>query len=297
MPRSAIIDFFILTKSVFISENDGVKGETAMAGEEGVQYAVPALARGLDILETLAQHEGGLSLSELARTLDLSPSAAFRSVVVLEQRGYIVRDPVLDVYVLSLKLFELSHNRPPFRRLLDIAVPAMRLLAAEVKQSCHLSVHDNGDVLVIADVEGPGPLNLAFRLGSRWPMRETVSGRLLLAFQGPEVREAWLKAIAATKDQAKFKRELARATAQGFLRQESETFGGIIDLGFPILGLHGAVAALTISMVHELRSPVAESRIHAALAATANHITKKLGAATPAKPEETTHGKRNARGR
>ena len=67
-----------------------------MAGEEGVQYAVPALARGLDILETLAQHEGGLSLSELARALDLSPSAAFRSVVVLEQRGYILRDAISD---------------------------------------------------------------------------------------------------------------------------------------------------------------------------------------------------------
>jgi DNA-binding IclR family transcriptional regulator len=269
-----------------------------MAGEEGVQYAVPALARGLDILETLARHEGGLSLSELARALDLSPSAAFRSVVVLEQRGYIVRDAVSDTYVLSLKLFELSHNRPPFRRLLDIAVPAMRLLAAEVKQSCHLSVHDNGDVLVIADVEGPGPLNLAFRLGSRWPVRETVSGRLLLAFQQQEVREAWLKAVPASANQGKFNRELTQAAEQGFLRQESETFGGIIDLGFPILGLHGAVAALTISMVRELRSPVTEAKIHAALAATAHDITRKLGGLTPANnTEETNHGKRNARGR
>jgi DNA-binding IclR family transcriptional regulator len=268
-----------------------------MAGEEGVQYAVPALARGLDILEMLAKHEGGLSLSEIARALDLSASAAFRSVVVLEQRGYIVRDAVSDVYVLSLKLFELSHNRPPFRRLLDIAVPAMRLLAAEIKQSCHLSVHDNGDVLVIADVEGPGPLNLTFRLGSRWPIRETVSGRLLLAYQPPEVRDAWLKAVPASGNQAKFDRELAQTKAQGFLRQESETFGGIVDLGFPILGLHGAVAALTISMVHELRSPVAEAKIRAALSATATDITKKLGGMTPNLEEETTNAKRGARHR
>ena len=268
-----------------------------MAGEEGVQYAVPALARGLDILETLAAHESGLSLSEIARALDLSASAAFRSVVVLEQRGYIVRDAVSDTYVLSLKLFELSHSRPPFRRLLDIAVPAMRLLAAEVKQSCHLSVHDNGDVLVIADVEGPGPLNLAFRLGSRWPMRETVSGRLLLAFQRDDVRDAWLKAAPASGDQAKFKREITLAAKQGFLRQESETFGGIVDLGFPILGLHGAIAALTISMVHELRSPVAESRVHAALAAAANDITKKLGGVMPTLDEETTNAKRGVRNR
>jgi hypothetical protein len=48
-------------------------------------------------------------------------------------------------------------------------------------------------------------------------------------------------------------------------------------------------------MVRELRLPVAESRIHAALAATADHITKKLGGPTPTQQKETTNAKRGAR--
>jgi DNA-binding IclR family transcriptional regulator len=260
-------------------------------GESGRQYAVPALERGLDILELLAQHEGGLSLSAIARALHLSASAAFRSVLVLEHRGYIVRDAVSDSYVLSLKLFELAHLRPPFRRLLDVALPAMRLLAAQTGQSCHLSVQDNADLLVIADVEGPGPLNLTFRPGSRWPMRETVSGRLLLAHQAPEIRTAWLAGLSGDgESNAPFSAELDRIVAQGFERAESETFGGIVDLGMPILGRHGAIAALTISMVRGLRATEEESRIHAALAAVATDITQKLGGITPnGKTGETTN--------
>lgn len=241
------------------------------------QYAVPALERGLDILELLARYEGGLSLSEIGRALDLSASAAFRSVVVLEQRGYLIRDSFTDSYALSLKMFELAHIRPPFRRLLDIALPAMRLLAADVAQSCHLCVHDNGDLLVIADVEGPGSLNLTFRPGSRWPMRETVSGRLLLAHQTHEVREAWLAAIPARGKARNFNAELDRVAAQGYERAESETFGGIVDLGMPIFGRHGAIAALTISMVRGLGTKVPEKRIQKALKDVTHEITKKLG--------------------
>jgi DNA-binding IclR family transcriptional regulator len=246
-------------------------------GETSRQYAVPALERGLDILELLARYEGGLSLSEIGRALDLSASAAFRSVVVLEQRGYLVRDALSDNYALSLKLYELAHIRPPFRRLLDVALPAMRVLASEIGQSCHLCVHDNGDLLVIADVEGPGPLNLAFRPGSRWPMRETVSGRVLLSHQTREVRDAWLAAIPSRGSERNLITDLERIAKQGYERAESETFGGIVDLGMPILGRHGAIAALTISMVRGLRAKAEEKRIHKALANVATEITKKLG--------------------
>lgn len=246
-------------------------------GETGRQYAVPALERGLDILELLAGHEGGLSLSDIGRALNLSASAAFRSVVALEQRGYLVRDVISDSYALSLKLFELAHMRPPFRRLLDVALPAMRLLAAHVKQSCHLSVHDNGDLLVIADVEGPGPLNLTFRPGSRWPMRETVSGRILLSHQTPEVREAWLAASPGPRYARNFATELDSVAAQGFERAESETFGGIVDLGMPIMGRHGAIAALTISMVHGIGAKAEEKRIRKALETVTTDIARKIG--------------------
>ena len=213
------------------------------------RYAVPALERGLDILELLASRESGLNLTDLAKALELSPSAVFRSVVVLEQRGYLTRQPPDETYALSLRLFELGQAGRPLRRLLDVAVPRMRLLAQSCGQASHLSVHDNGDLLVIADVDGPGPLNLTFRLGSRWPMRSTVSGRILLAHQRPEIRQAWLRLIPPGEDDADLARDLTRIASRGYERRDGETLFGVVDVGLPNVDAQGAVAAQTDARV------------------------------------------------
>ncbi len=246
-----------------------------------VRYAVPALERGLDIIELLAHHDGGLSLSEIARALDLTVSAIFRSVVVLEARGYVARAVPDDTYVLSLRLFELSQIRPPLRRLMDVAVPAMRVLAQTCGQPAHLSVHDNGALLVIADVEGPGPLNLSFRPGGRWPMRDTVSGRVLLAHQPRAIRDAWIDLLPPAPHALDFLALLDRIAERGHDRAASEAFSGIVDLGVPIRARHGALAALTVSMMTGLNAKAGESEVLAALNATADEISAKLGGIEP----------------
>lgn len=246
------------------------------------RYAVPALERGLDILELFASREGGLSLTELGKALDLSPSAVFRSVVVLEERGYLTRRPADDTYSLSLRLFELGQARSPLRRLLDIAIPVMRLLAQSCGQASHLSVHDNGDLLVIADVESPGPLNLTFRLGSRWPMRSTVSGRVLLAHQSPEIRAAWLGLSSPAAIEADRAAAFAEIAARGHDRSDGETLFGVIDIGVPILSRQGAIAALTVSMIADENVSTRERNVLAELKAAGNDITNKLGGQRPA---------------
>src|SRR5881396_1757749 len=59
------------------------------ASQIQTRYAVPALEKGLDILELLAREAEGLSLNELARELGRTSSELFRMVVALARRGYI----------------------------------------------------------------------------------------------------------------------------------------------------------------------------------------------------------------
>src|SRR6476660_8430990 len=73
------------------------------------RYAVPALDKGLDILELLAQEAGGLSLNEIARVLGRTSSELFRMVVALARRGYIEQLNG-DRYTLTLRLFEMAHR-------------------------------------------------------------------------------------------------------------------------------------------------------------------------------------------
>lgn len=52
-------------------------------------YSAPALEKGLDLLELLANEADGLNISEITRRLNKSVGELFRMLVVLEQRGYV----------------------------------------------------------------------------------------------------------------------------------------------------------------------------------------------------------------
>ena len=58
-------------------------------------YSAPALEKGLDILEELAQVKEGQSLLQLASTLWRSPSEIYRMQEVLVDRGYLKRINIL----------------------------------------------------------------------------------------------------------------------------------------------------------------------------------------------------------
>src|SRR4030095_1080692 len=117
------------------------------ASQIETRYAVPALDKGLDVLELLAREAGGLSLNEIARTLGRTSSELFRMVIALARRGYIEqRDG--DRYMLTLKLFEMAHRHKPIKSLTAAAAPLMLDLVQRALQSCHLTVFFAGRVMV-----------------------------------------------------------------------------------------------------------------------------------------------------
>ncbi|MGH2562597.1 MAG: IclR family transcriptional regulator, partial [Thermomicrobiales bacterium] len=121
----------------------------------GPNYHVPALEKGLDILECLAAQGVPLTQAQLARTLGRRPSELFRMLTTLERRGYVQRDPLSGAYSLTLRLFELGHAHSPYDGLLRAAERPMRALTEEVRQSCHLSVIHGGQLLVLAEEQSP----------------------------------------------------------------------------------------------------------------------------------------------
>src|SRR5258707_474618 len=105
----------------------GVKSdEQADAARPGA----PALAKGLDLLEALAAEPNGISQKQLAARVGRSVGEIFRMLGVLEQRGYVIRNPKTGEYGLSLRLFQLATQPPPSRRLQQAALPVMEELAA-----------------------------------------------------------------------------------------------------------------------------------------------------------------------
>lgn len=238
------------------------------------RYAAPALEKGLDILEVLAELPGGLTQQALADRLGRSVGEIFRMLEVLARRGYVARDPATARYSLSLRLFELAHRHPPTRRLLEAALPAMRDLAQATGQSVHLAVRAGAQLLVLAQAEGFADMGFSVKAGSTYPFRaDRTSARVLAAFAAPEERPALLAMLGRGRARA-----LARIRAEGVLVIPSDTIAGVTDVCAPVCDASGAaVAALNLTWLARRGERQGARGSLGALQAAARTVSAALG--------------------
>lgn len=258
--------------------------ETPLSTEERrLKYAVPALEKGLDIIEHLAEQAIPITQSQMARALNRQPGELFRMLACLEGRGYLRRDPTNGGYLLTLKLFQLARIHSPFEALVAAARPFMRALSDEVRESCHLTVIQNDQVLVLAQEESPNPFRLSVEVGSIHSPLRTNSGRLLLSAQSPERLEAMLarmpdwQAMSKTA-QAEWRKGLESIRESGSARSVGERFMGSADIGV-LVGEPGAPlqAALTIASLINADGKVDMERLLPPLFQAAQMITDAAG--------------------
>jgi DNA-binding IclR family transcriptional regulator len=250
-------------------------------------YKVPALEKGLEVLETLSQSTVPMSITDLCRTLGRSTSELYRVVGFLEEKGYIAKDAHTGNFRLTLKLFELAHLHSPVDQLLRAASIPMRELADELKQSCHLSVLRGTDLLVLHQEESPLKYRLSVEVGGRFDALGTASGRLLAAFLSKEEQE-WLfehhAGYQASSDEEKsaIRNKLEQAKATGRSLAESESHTGVCDyavlIGNPASGF---AAALAVPWLTVPGLEVPERELLEKLRDRADGITRALGM-TPA---------------
>jgi DNA-binding IclR family transcriptional regulator len=232
-----------------------------MSTEKG-KYRAPALQKGLEILELLAARAAAMPISDISAALGRSVSEIFRMLQVLEEHGYIARNG--DGYRLTNRLFTLGMAQPPVRELLACALPEMHALAAATGQSCHLAIVSGDEMVVVANVEAPGLLGFAVRMGYRRPLTRSASGHVLLAFAaGP--------GAPADSDAS-----LAEIRAIGHLAMPSPMLNGVTDLSAPVLRRGTAEAALTIPFVDGVGAIVDMPGTIAALLAATVRISEAL---------------------
>jgi len=243
----------------------------------GPAYHVPALEKSIDIIELLASTPGGLSMTEMAQQLGRSVSEIYRVVVVLERRGIVVKDTSLDKYSLSLRLFELAHRHPPTKRITIVAQPILDELARRTDQSCHLSVADGDDLLILATAESLMPMHYSVRIGARFPLLETSSGAVLLAFADAQAVERQLARLKPVEEE-ETRARLRRASVSGYERWASRVVSGVVNLACPVFDHGGSVlAAMTIPYLAQTYARMNIDDTLACLRESATRMSERLG--------------------
>lgn len=244
-------------------------------------YSAPALEKGLEILELLAEAETPLSTRAIAERLGRSKGEIFRMVFVLVERGYLTRDATTDELSLSNRLFELGIRTPRSRQLIEVAAAEMERLSERTGQSAHLVVISKGETVVIATTSGTADISFTLRLGYRRPALDSTSGQIIMAFQD---RERRLRMIAESNavtrkplNEARLERHLNEIAHRGHLVAESHDVVGVTDIGAPIMGRNGrAIAAIVIPYLGRHGVPVQLGSVIDALRATCRAISDGL---------------------
>ena len=257
----------------------GESGGTATA--PGTQ-SVPALERGLLILEYLAKSRRGVTLSQLTRKLELPKSTAHALLLTFERCGYAVREEETGRYRLGTRVYALANMALSGISLRDQAAPFLYKLMHETGLTVHLAILEQGEAVLIDRIEPPGAPKLATWLGKRMGLHCTSLGKALIAhLPEAEVEElvkmqGLLRHNENTIASLKKLRAACEAVQQsGYSIDDEEEEIGIRCVGAPVLdGKREVVAAISVSgsSTQLDNIPVFASRVKEAALEISRHL-------------------------
>lgn len=219
-------------------------------------YRAQVVDRALDVLEALGGEEkAGHGLAELTAHLGLHKSTVHRLVMVLERRRYVERGGQNRRYRLGMKVFELGMCAAAKLDLVEDALPCLKRLSRASDETAHIGVLRDGEVISVANAEGPLALRTPATVGRRSPAHCTSLGKVLLAFLPEDelaqvITTRGLKAYTGETITcpALLQEELRRIRERGYAIDNEEFEEGLKCVGAAVRDYSGkVVAAISIA--------------------------------------------------
>jgi DNA-binding IclR family transcriptional regulator len=233
------------------------------------RYNIRALDRAFRILSLLADGEPR-SLQELSDGIELNVSTTFRLLKTLTYYRYVQRDERTYQYKLGISCLELAKSYYKGNALRQVAVPELEALRDDCKETVHLAILDNMEVVYVEKVSGLFPIGLmGSRVGGRAPAYCTGVGKVLLAFENPQVVRDYFKIHKMPRftettitDQKILIKELDEIRCRNYSLDKGEHENGVYCVAAPIFDLRDyVIAAISISGPNERMEPLEQNQI------------------------------------
>jgi DNA-binding IclR family transcriptional regulator len=251
------------------------------------RYLVPALTRGLEILSILSGERRKLTLSEIAATLGVTRSSAYRLLYTLGHLGFVDYDAGSKSYQLGPQVLNLGFGYLASRDLVEVAMPHLLRLRDRTGWSAHLGELHGNEVVYLARVATRRAIASNVHVGTRLPARATTMGRVLLAgLSEREVRDLYDHEFAMQPRSggiAQLIDRLADDRARGFVVQNSVYEPGVASVAAPILDANDrTIAAVNISAVAMFTDDTElNGLLKTEVVAAAEAISREIGGRVP----------------
>ena len=222
--------------------------ESASVSErQGIQV----IARAAAILRAIEGEPEGLSLGNIAQRVGLARSTVQRIVGALVEEQLLAPATARGGVRLGPLLVRLGGAANV--EILPLALPIMRALAAEVRETVDLSLLNGGLALFIEQVPGPHRLAAVSAVGEEFPLHCTANGKALLASLPQTRRTALMSGPTleaftprTTTDPDALEVELAEVARTGLAWDREEHSEGVSAVGTGFVDAFGRFYALSI---------------------------------------------------
>ena len=220
---------------------------------------INSVDRALDVIEYLSQTGGNISVSQISKDLDLYKSTVYRTLVTLENRGYVVQDEESERYSIGPKLY--AYSLTPRKKelwLKDTLLPYMQDINDKFKDAVNLGVMDKDEhgiyeLQLIASCKSQYTLGAAADLSAQTECYCASMGKCLLAFtEGVDLivyksfdMRGFTENTITTY--AGLKKELDKVREQHYALDNEEREVGLFCVAVPVINNGSAVASISLS--------------------------------------------------
>lgn len=252
------------------------KKKTGRAGEQAqaAEFSL-TVSRALRILSMFSPTRPQLGLAEIARDTRLSKPSVLRFMQSLLMHGYIEQDEQTKKYRPGVETFRIGSLVGGWRPR-TIALPVMRSLAEDTGFTTYLSVRRVDRMVVMASVDGRGPLRFSIPLGTTIPVHSTSSGQAALSvMEDAEIIDLLRDTkIARTTQTApatlpQVMERIRQVRSQGYALSWEMTSPGVGSVSAPVVDGEGKLAAVLTTgfgtgQVEKSETPRLGAKINAA---------------------------------
>jgi IclR family acetate operon transcriptional repressor len=222
---------------------------TPPAGSPDSRYTVQSVARALSIVDLVAESSIGLTLTEIAKAIGVSKSAAHSLIRTLVDSGYLREPADRPRYQLGTRLLSLGEVALRQIPVGEIARPILTHLSDQLGVTTRVAIADHDQPIFIERVDGPGMVRFQTPIGVRELPHASAAGKAILAhLTDDQVRDVCARLgmpgrtryTITTPDALIENLELVRR--RGFALDDEEDSDGVVCVGASFLNHIGECA-------------------------------------------------------
>jgi IclR family transcriptional regulator, acetate operon repressor len=254
------------------------------------RYRVGSVVRALTILDLVADGPpDGLTLSEIARSLDISKSATYSLIRTLVDSDFVRAVDPGPRYLLGMALVRLGDVATRDVPLRQICEPVLTEMVRDTGLTCRAAVDSEGFPVFVARVDAHGAIRFNAPLGIREMPHTSSAGKAILAHHTDETVSRVLdetgmplrttKTITNAQD---FAADLELTRRRGYAIDDEEDADGVFCIGAPFFDHSGRVAGAVSATGIKRDLPahrIAELGLR--VRAGADQVTGLIGGAVP----------------